>query len=172
MALASQSEQQPTAFPRSRMLSVNLSAALHCNLTYGRRAPGARVRVAWWLIANAMWVTACAPAVPVRQPAPLPPISPFDETPIVFSVSGQRFARGEHVVVTVCLAPDRSIASAQVLESSGDSKFDALAVTWARRVRLRAAARGELLATCGAVHVEVHPSQEPPVLRAPVDTLG
>ena len=76
------------------------------------------------------------------------------------------------MIVTVCLGPDHAIASADVFESSGDSKFDQLAVMWARRVRLREAAQGEQMAACGTVRVEVHPSQEPRMINAPGDSVS
>jgi len=110
-----------------------------------------------------------ADAAPAAPPEPL---SPFDDAPLTFTVAGQHFTRGERVIVTVCLAPDHSIASADIFESSGDSKFDQLAVMWARRVRLRAVAQGEQIATCGAVRVEVRPAQEPRVFRPPEDSLS
>ncbi len=87
-------------------------------------------------------------------------------------MAGQHFTNGERVIVTVCLAPDRSITSADIFESSGDSRFDQLAVMWARRIRLREAAQGEQTANCGAVRVEVRPAQEPKMFHAPADSLS
>jgi outer membrane biosynthesis protein TonB len=105
-------------------------------------------------------------------PAPPEPLSPFDDAPVIFTVAGQHFSRGERTIVTVCLGPNHSIASADIFESSGDSKFDQLAVMWARRIRLRDASEGQQVASCGAVRVEVRPSQEPRMFHAPADTLS
>jgi outer membrane biosynthesis protein TonB len=105
--------------------------------------------------------------------APPPePLSPFTDDAVIFTVAGLHFTRGERVIVTVCLGPNHTIASADVFESSGDSKFDALAVNWARRIRLRTAEKGEDVATCGTVRVEVRPSEEPRILHAPGDALS
>ena len=59
---------------------------------------------------------------------------PFDDEPISFVVAAPRFTPGEVAIVKVCLAADRSILSAAVMESSGDRRFDDLALTWARQV--------------------------------------
>ena len=99
----------------------------------------------------------------------LDPHSPFDSTPVIFTVAGQHFSNGERVIVNVCLAPDRSVVSADIFESSGDSHFDALALEWAHRVKLRDLAPGEQVSNCGAVRVEVHPAQEPRVFHSPGD---
>ncbi len=108
----------------------------------------------------------------VALPALPEALSPFDDAPVIFTVAGQHFTRGERVIVTVCLGPNHSIVSADIFESSGDSKFDQLAVMWARRIRLREAAQGELIASCGAVRVEVRPAQEPRMFHAPADSLS
>src|SRR6202140_4919413 len=68
-------------------------------------------------------------------------LPPFDEAPVSFVVAGPRFTPGEVTIVKVCIAADRSILSAAVMASSGDRRFDALAVNWARQVRVRAAPR-------------------------------
>jgi hypothetical protein len=104
--------------------------------------------------------------------ADLDPLSPFDNSPVTFTVAGQHFTNGERVIVNVCLAPDHaSIASADIFESSGDRRFDALALEWAHRVKLRDLAPGEQVSNCGAVRVEVHPAQEPRVFHSPGDSL-
>jgi hypothetical protein len=99
-------------------------------------------------------------------------VSPFDDSPVIFTVAGQHFTSGERVIVTVCLGPNHAITSADIFESSGDSKFDQLAVMWARRIRLREVAQGEQIASCGAVRVEVRPSQEPRMFHSPADSLS
>jgi outer membrane biosynthesis protein TonB len=114
-------------------------------------------------------------AAPAANAANAPPpelLSPFDDGPVIFTVAGEHFTRGERVIVTVCLASDHTIASAYIFESSGDSKFDAQALQWARRIGLRNAVKGEQIATCGAVRVEVRPAQEPRVFHAPGDSLS
>src|SRR5665213_1209428 len=96
-------------------------------------------------------------ALPAPQSAPPPlPVSPFEDSPVSFLVASPRFTRGELVIVRVCVGPDRSISSADILESSGDRRFDALAVGWARQVRLRSAPTADVpVAPCGQVRVEV-----------------
>jgi len=99
----------------------------------------------------------------------LDPRSPFDSTPVAFTVAGQHFTNGERVIVYVCLAPDRSVASADIFQSSGDKRFDTAALEWAHRVKLRDLAPNEQVSNCGAVRVEVHPAQEPRVFHGPGD---
>jgi len=105
-------------------------------------------------------------------PPPPEPLSPFSDAPVSFLIHGQ-FSRGELVIVRVCVRADHSIASSQVIESSGDPHFDELAVDWARRVRLRAhPADGLPTAPCGAVRVELHSAPEPKVIPGPENLLG
>ncbi len=80
--------------------------------------------------------------------------------PISLFVHGH-FVRGEHVLVRVCLHADRSVASSSILESSGDQRFDELALDWARRVRVREITDGRPVASCGAVRVELHDASPP-----------
>lgn len=117
--------------------------------------------------------TGCAPLRPPRSPAPpAPPPAPaplFDAAPVSFVVAGPRFTPGEVTIVRVCIAPDRSVISADIIESSGDKRFDDHALVWARQVRVRAAAGdgspdGEPLASCGEVRVEIRVPTEPRVV--------
>lgn len=104
--------------------------------------------------------------------APKPPLSPFADAPVSFLIRGQ-FTRGELVIVRVCVAADHSIASAQVIESSGDSHFDELATQWAQRVRLRSLPTdGSAMARCGAVRVELRDAPEPRVIHGAENLLG
>lgn len=112
-------------------------------------------------------LAACA--APIRRPvtqAPTPasvrpqPFSPFSDAPISLLVRG-RFTRGEHVLVRVCVHQDRSIASSSILQSSGDRRFDELALEWARRVRLRQITDGRPVAPCGPVRVELRDTTQP-----------
>ncbi len=99
-------------------------------------------------------------------------MSPFLDSPVSFLIHGH-FTRGELVIVRVCLRPDHSIASSDVVESSGDRVFDQMAVTWAQRVRLRQSAPdGQPIASCGAVRVELHDAIQPTVLGDHDDQLG
>jgi len=164
------------------MIPAAVALAACAQLTPAHRSDatvnhGAQVRVlappshgpegsATGVVANANGQANAPPAAPPE------PLSPFDDAPVIFTIAGQHFTRGERVIVTVCLAPDHSIASSDIFEYSGDSKFDQLAVLWARRIRLRAAAQGEQLATCGAVRVEVRPASEPRVFESPGDSLS
>lgn len=83
------------------------------------------------------------------------------------------FSRGEQVVVRVCLHADHSIASSDILVSSGDRRFDELALDWARRVQLRAASTpGRTIAPCGPVRVELHDPGQPAMGRELGEQLG
>lgn len=83
------------------------------------------------------------------------------------------FTRGEEVVVRVCLGADHSIASSDILESSGDRHFDELALEWARRIQLRTApAPGRVISRCGPVRVELHEPTQPGMGGALGEQLG
>lgn len=87
--------------------------------------------------------------------APVPP-NPFDDASSSFLVNGARFPPGETAIVKVCVTPAGTIASADVVGSSGDKRFDDFAVNWARQVQLRSLPQGVQTDTvCGAVRVEI-----------------
>ncbi|HTT06057.1 MAG TPA: TonB family protein [Steroidobacteraceae bacterium] len=113
------------------------------------------------------------PALPAAPPPPPPPpLSPFADAPVSLFVHGN-FARGEQVVVRVCLHPDHSIASSDILESSGDRRFDAMALNWARQVQLRTAPPpGRAIARCGPVRVELHDAGQPGMGHQVGEQLG
>ena len=117
------------------------------------------------------------PPVAVR---PAAPPDPFDDTSTSFTIQGARFAPGETAIVKVCVTPEGSIASADVIGSSGDKRFDDYALVWARQVRLRTqpqgvaqgvaqgAAQGAASQSpapgqslCGPVRVEIRPAAMP-----------
>jgi TonB family protein len=113
------------------------------------------------------------------HPAAAQPPDPFDDTSTSFTVQGARFAPGETAIVKVCVTPEGSIASADVIGSSGDKRFDDYALVWARQVRLRAVAQGvaqgiakgaatqtpaPAQSLCGPVRVEIRPAGMPAVL--------
>jgi TonB family protein len=115
--------------------------------------------------------SAAGSKAPAAAPKP-PPVSPFSDAPVSFLIHGQ-FVRGELVIVRVCLRADRSIASSEVIESSGDSRFDEMAAQWARRVQLRSQPPvGVPVARCGAVRVELHDAPEPRVIPGGDNLLG
>jgi len=98
---------------------------------------------------------------------------PFDDEPISFVVAAPRFTPGEVAIVKVCLAADRSILSAAVMESSGDRRFDDLALTWARQVRLRSPpGDGSPVQACGEVRVEIRTPSEPRMISGPDSSLS
>jgi hypothetical protein len=118
----------------------------------------------------------CAPA---WRPAPRPPraapapLAPFEESPVSFIVAGPRFTPGEVTIVKVCIADDRSIVSADILESSGDKRFDDLAVVWARQVKVRSVSQLDRpIGHCGEVRVEIRSPNEPRVIAGPDAALG
>jgi len=92
---------------------------------------------------GAVMLNGCA--APRRPPPvaahPAQPPDPFDDTATSFTVQGARFAPGETAIVKVCVTPEGSIASADVVGSSGDKRFDDYALVWARQVRLRSVPR-------------------------------
>jgi hypothetical protein len=92
-------------------------------------------------------------------------LPPFDDAPVSFVIAGPRFTPGEVTIVKVCVARDRTILSADVMASSGDRRFDDMAVTWARQVRVRSApSDGSPEQTCGEVRVEIRTPTEPRVM--------
>jgi TonB family protein len=134
-----------------------------------------------WLVClaalGAVMLDGCA--APRRPPpvtvhaAQLP--DPFDDTSTSFTIQGARFAPGETAIVKVCVTPEGSIASADVIGSSGDKRFDDYALVWARQVRLRTVPQGvgpgapsptpsPTQSSCGPVRVEIRPAAMPGVL--------
>jgi TonB family protein len=115
-------------------------------------------------------------ARPVRPVPPSVPVAvmPFSDDPVSFLVSSRRFSPGEVTIVRVCVGPDRSISSTDIMESSGDPRFDTLALDWARRIQLRAAppAGGAPVLPCGEVRVEIKAPAEPRGLSRPDTSLG
>lgn len=126
-----------------------------------------------------MVIAMCAAAVggcarPVKPVAALQvPSTPFTDDPVSFVVSTPRFTPGEVTIVQICVAPDRSILSADVMESSGDARFDRMALIWARQIKLRSAPTdGSALLPCGQVRVEIRLPSEPRVLSGSDISLG
>jgi hypothetical protein len=121
-------------------------------------------------------VAGCATlARPARVPAapPPPPQPPFDDAPVSFVVAGPRFTPGEVTIVKVCIAADHRVLSANIMASSGDRRFDDLALSWARQVRIRAApADGAALQPCGEVRVEIRQPSEPRVISGADSALS
>jgi Gram-negative bacterial TonB protein C-terminal len=117
-------------------------------------------------------VAACAPP-PRRGPSARIALPPFDDAPVSFVVSGPRFTPGEVTIVKVCIAPDRTILSANVMASSGDRRFDDMAVNWARQVRVRSApSDGSPVQACGEVRVEIRTPTEPRVISGSDSALS
>jgi TonB family protein len=101
------------------------------------------------------------------------PESPFADAAVSFFVSGLGLVRGEQVIVRVCVSADRSIVSSAVVQSSGDPRFDQLALGWARQVRLREpTAREAPVAPCGAVRVQMRRAPDEPVTGTRDNLLG
>jgi len=128
-------------------------------------------------IAIAMCVAAvagcAATARPVRVPSPPPPQAPFDDAPVSFVVAGPRFTPGEVTIVKVCIAADRRVLSADIMASSGDRRFDDMALSWARQVKIREApADGARLQPCGEVRVEIRKPSEPRVISGSDSALS
>jgi len=104
---------------------------------------------------------------------PPPLLPPFDESPVSFTVAGPRFTPGEVTIVKVCIAQDHSVVSADVIESSGDKRFDDYAIDWARQVRVRSAPQSGLaLGKCGEVRVEIRKPSEPRIVSGPDSALS
>jgi len=110
------------------------------------------------------------PAAVIVKPAEP---DPFDNTPTSFVVAGPRFTPGETAIIKVCVSVEGSIASSEVLESSGDKRFDEFARVWARRVKLRSMPRGDSgKDACGSVRVEIKAAPEPRMLSGADNLLG
>ena len=128
-------------------------------------------------VLGAVMLDGCA--APRRPPPvavhPAEPPDPFDDTSTSFTIQGARFAPGETAIVKVCVTPEGSIASADVIGSSGDKRFDDYALVWARQVRLRTLPQAvgqaapsqtpsPMQSLCGPVRVEIRPAAMPGVL--------
>lgn len=93
---------------------------------------------------------------------PPPAPNPFDDDSASFLINGGHFPAGETAIVKVCVTPQGTIASADVVGSSGDKRFDDSAVLWARQVRLRNHPQGvQMESVCGPVRVEIKPAPLP-----------
>jgi TonB family protein len=125
-------------------------------------ADKSRVSTALCLLLIAVLSGCSLPPLQAPRPTPRPPpVSPFADSSVSFLIQGN-FARGEQVLVRVCLRADHSIDSSDILESSGDQRFDEMALDWARRVQLRTAGvSGRPVARCGSVRVELHETGAP-----------
>jgi TonB family protein len=103
-------------------------------------------------------------------------LSPFDESPVSFFVSGLHFSLAQAAMVRLCVTSDGHVTSATLLTSSGDERFDDLALLWARRVRLRSTPGGEPAKVaperCGPVRVELHTSPARHGLGGPSESVG
>ena len=132
---------------------------------------------------GAVMLNGCA--APRRPPPsavhPAEPPDPFEDTSTTFTVQGARFAPGETAIVKVCVTAAGTIASADVVGSSGDKRFDDYALVWARQVRLRSVPQGvypgassqtPAQSSCGPVRVEIHPASMPGVLSEHSSALG
>src|ERR1700761_8608299 len=114
----------------------------------------------------------CACAHPVRPAAArvlVPqPVAPFSDDPVSFLVPSHRLPTGAVTIVRVCVASDRTISSTDIIESSGDARFDSLALDWARSIRLRASppAGGAVVEPCGQVRVELRAPTERGLARS------
>jgi Gram-negative bacterial TonB protein C-terminal len=114
----------------------------------------------------------CAPT-PRPGPAARIALPPFDDAPVSFVVAAPRFTPGEVTILRVCVAADHTILSVNVMESSGDRRFDDMAVTWARQVRVRSApSNGLPVDACGDVRVEIRTPSEPRVIAGPDSSLS
>lgn len=113
------------------------------------------------------------PSTVVLKAAPAAPPNPFDESSSSFLVSGVRFPAGETAIVKVCVSPEGTISSADVVGSSGDKRFDDFAVMWARQVRLKSVAQGvRTEETCGPVRVEIKAAPVPEALPGRQSSLS
>ncbi|HXL98024.1 MAG TPA: energy transducer TonB [Steroidobacteraceae bacterium] len=137
-----------------------------------QRERGDSMRTAVVIAVCVATVAGCASSARPGPPARVA-LPPFDDAPVSFVVAGPRFTPGEVTIVKVCIAPDRSILSAAVMASSGDRRFDDLAVTWARQVRVRAAPPdGSPVQRCGEVRVEIRIPSEPRVVSGADSALS
>jgi TonB family protein len=128
---------------------------------------------------SAILIAACfaslAGCAPTPRPGPVPRVAlpPFEDAPVSFVVATPRFTPGVVTILRVCVAPDRTILSVNVMESSGDRRFDDMAMTWARQVRVRPAPNnGSPMDACGEVRVEIRTPTEPRVIAGPDSSLS
>lgn len=118
------------------------------------------------------------PVAVVRAAVPAVAPNPFDDTPNAFVVAGPHFTPGETAIVRICVSTDGVISSANLIGSSGDKRFDDLALVWARQVRLASRPQGvgtqsePAKDTCGAVRVEIRGVTLPEGLSGSDSSLG
>ncbi|HEY6451971.1 MAG TPA: energy transducer TonB [Steroidobacteraceae bacterium] len=106
-----------------------------------------------------------------RAPA-APEPDPFGDA-ATFIVAGPRFAPGETAIVRVCVSIDGTISSATLIGSSGDQRFDELALNWARQVKLADATQPKRTReVCGPVRVEIRVTPLSPLLHGEGNSLG
>jgi TonB family protein len=94
-------------------------------------------------------------------PAPVEP-PPAVEVPQVttrsFLIRGPRFPVGQSANVRVCVDASGAVVSAEVTGSSGESRFDEFAITWARQADVQNWVRKDAKQpSCGNVRVEIGP---------------
>jgi len=118
-------------------------------------------------------LSACARPVKPDVASSIIPEAPFTDDPVSFVIAVPHFQPGEVTIVRVCVAPDRTIASTNVMESSGDARFDGMALIWARQIRLRSLPNdGTPMRPCGEVRVEIRVPSEPRVIAGSDVSLG
>jgi hypothetical protein len=139
-----------------------------------RQAAAIRLLPALIALVALMALSGCAQPrrPPPRSYVPVP-IAPFDDAPNAFTIAGPHFSAGEAALVRVCVASDHTVSSTDLIGSSGDQRFDALALQWARTVRLRyAPPPGAYMQRCGEVRVEIRTPEEPRAVSGVDVSLG
>ena len=128
------------------------------------------MRTVAFIVVYVAVLSGCARPIKPERP---PPVAPFADDPVSFVISERRLIPGEVTIVRVCIAPDRTISSTNVIESSGDPHFDDMALGWARLIKLRSnPANGTPVRPCGEVRVEIKHSSEPRMLSGSGTSLG
>jgi TonB family protein len=108
-----------------------------------------------------------------RPPATVVQVTPVDVTTTYIEAYVHHFLRGQFAIVSVCVAPDGTIAEVRVVESSTDKAFDDAAVVWARQAHYRPQlVNGQPVYGCREVRVEINPDPAPRITRGPDSAVG
>lgn len=110
---------------------------------------------------------------------PAPPVEPPEavQAPQVsirsFLIRGPRFPVGQSANVRVCVDASGAVISAEVTGSSGESRFDEFAITWARQADTQHWVRKDAKQpSCGNVRVEIGPGSRQRVGSSVDSALG
>lgn len=84
-------------------------------------------------------------------------IQPLEISDASFTTRGPAFGSGLFTTIQLCVGPDGRIVSANVVQSSGEKRFDDFVLTFARQVHVQPRREnGKAVLSCDTVRVEVN----------------